>query len=100
MDTLEPFDEPAPGAPENPETAREAFRALLNMDETQSAPKPVHPAAPPSTSGGNGRNALTPIQARVYEYHDAGMTISQIASELGVGKGEVRLILSIRKDRS
>jgi predicted transcriptional regulator len=36
----------------------------------------------------------------VYEYNDAGMTVAEIAHEIGIGKGEVRLILSLRKNRS
>jgi hypothetical protein len=48
---------------------------------------------------GNGGQYLTPIQKRVYEYSDAGMRVPEIARELGVGKGEVRLILSLRHDR-
>ena len=51
-------------------------------------------------SGGNGGKLLTPIQKRVYEYSDAGMRVPEIARELGVGKGEIRLILSLRRDRS
>ena len=47
----------------------------------------------------NGGEYLTPIQQRVYEYSDAGMRVPEIARELGVGKGEVRLILSLRQDR-
>jgi hypothetical protein len=80
-----------PEEPEHPEEAREAFRTLLNLEE--SAP------VPGSSSGGNGRSRLSPLQVRVYEYSDAGMTVAQIAQELGIGKGEVRLILSLRRDR-
>ncbi len=103
--SLEPslFDAPdePPTEPENPEAAREAFRALLNM-QAQNSDKNLKPseAAPSfSASGGNGKGKLSPLQARVYEYRDAGMSISEIANEIGIGKGEVRLILSIRKDR-
>lgn len=38
---------------------------------------------------------LTPIQKIVLEYHNAGMTTSEIARELGIGKGEVWLILKL-----
>jgi predicted transcriptional regulator len=33
----------------------------------------------------------------VYEYHDAGMSVGEIAQELGIGKGEVRLVISLRQ---
>lgn len=38
---------------------------------------------------------LTPVQKIVLEYHKSGMTTSEIAKELGITKGEVRLILSL-----
>ena len=39
------------------------------------------------------------LHARVYDYNDASMSVAQIAQELGIGKGEVRLILSLRKGK-
>jgi hypothetical protein len=39
------------------------------------------------------------LQRRVQEYADAGMSVPQISRELGIGKGEVRLILSLREGR-
>ena len=39
------------------------------------------------------------VQSRVYEYNDAGMSVAQISKAIGIGKGEVRLILSLRKGR-
>jgi hypothetical protein len=98
------FDVPEspPEAPEDAEAAREAFRALLNLNEI--APVHVLPSARPSVqkqarADGNGKT-LPPLHSRVYEYNDAGMTVAQIAQEIGIGKGEVRLILSLRKSRS
>ncbi|MCX5756906.1 MAG: hypothetical protein NTU83_00055, partial [Candidatus Hydrogenedentes bacterium] len=92
-----PFDESAsedafnvpqevPQAPRDPERARAAFRALLNMTED-------------SSESGNGRRKTEALRARVHEYHDAGMSVAQIAQELGVGKGEVRLMLTLREKR-
>ncbi len=94
--------ETPPEAPEDAEAAREAFRALLNL-EPQPAIK-AKPATAVATqdaihAGGNGKTA-PPLHSRVYEYNDAGMTVAQIAQEIGIGKGEVRLILSLRKNRS
>jgi len=86
-------------APADPESAREAFKSLLSQDplprmgrEELASSKAE---APPENPNGEGR--ITPaIKGRVFEYSTAGMTISQIAKELGIGKGEVRLILSLR----
>ena len=96
----------APEHPEDPEAAREAFRALLNMDPVEPARQDRRSARPAQYSpqdqvsqGGNGRGRLSPVQARVYEYTDAGMTVSQISKELGIGKGEVRLIQSLREHK-
>lgn len=90
--------EQTPEAPEDAAAAREAFRALLNMEEQDHAiPAGVRA---PDREGGNGRRRSTPLQARVCEYRDAGMSVTQIARELGIGKGEVRLILSLRRNRS
>jgi len=82
--------------PEEPEAARDAFRMLLNMDSPTMDPNPpirVDDEIPDTSS-------VTPVQQRIYEYSDAGMRVPEIARELGVGKGEVRLILSLRKDKT
>lgn len=92
--------EPAEVPPENPEhaeAARNAFRALLNLDSSSSDPKPGSGA--PEKDNGKGRPNKLPLKKRVYEYSDVGMSVSEIARELGLGKGEVRLILNLRKDR-
>ncbi len=81
------------------EDTRAAYRALLNL---QPAGRPSAPSSSDVLDAGretNGGQYLTPIQQRVYEYSDAGMRVPEIARELGVGKGEVRLILSLRQDR-
>lgn len=94
--------EAPPEEPADAEAARDAFRALLNMTEEKRAPH-ANPSGPSQAgngrSGGNGKTPF-PLHTQVYEYNDAGMSVSQIAQELGIGKGEVRLILSLRKDRS
>lgn len=95
----------APAHPSDAEAARQAFRALLNLDDSVRAEEdnatPESSVAAPATSSGNGKSkaAVTPVQGRVYEYSDAGMTIPQISRELGIGKGEVRLILGLRSDK-
>ena len=91
--------ETVPESPRDPELARQAFRALLSMDEPEaqrgssSAPSPLVGR----DDGGNGRDRTELVRARVYEYHDAGMSVPQIAQELGIGKGEVRLMISLRE---
>jgi hypothetical protein len=94
-----------PSHPSDAEAARQAFRALLNLDDTareeeeNAGPEPFAPVPSPASGNGKGKTGPTPIQGRVYEYSDAGMTIPQISRELGIGKGEVRLILSLRSDK-
>lgn len=95
------FDVPEtePEAPKDPDAARSAFRALLDLEpEEQSAQNTAPPVRDPGALSGNHR-PVPPIHARVYEYNDAGMSVAQIAQELGIGKGEVRLILSLRKGK-
>lgn len=97
--------EEPPESPEDAEAARDAFRSLLNLGggavasngdadehETEVEEEDVSPAR-----AINGAGNTSPLQRRVYEYSDSGMSVSEIAKELGVGKGEVRLILSLRQ---
>lgn len=86
-----------PENPEHAEAARNAFRALLNLDSSSNDPKSGSTA--PEKDNGKGRSNKLPLKKRVYEYSDVGMSVSEIARELGLGKGEVRLILNLRKDR-
>jgi hypothetical protein len=80
---------------------RAAYRDLLNLQPsgTSSLRGPTSSDVLDAGGESNGGHYLTPIQKRVYEYSDAGMRVPEIARELGVGKGEVRLILSLRQDR-
>lgn len=100
------FDVPElpPDKPEDPEAARDAFRALLDMgpgDDPEPAASDVPRSGARSRRPGNGKDQAGPpsMQMRVYEYSDAGMSFAEIAKELGIGKGEVRLILSLREDK-
>ncbi|MBI1317638.1 MAG: hypothetical protein GC168_01650 [Candidatus Hydrogenedens sp.] len=74
--------------PADAQAARDAFRALLSMSADAPTPTP---------EAGNGHDAKTSVQERVVEYARAGMNVGQIATELGIGKGEVRLMLSLAK---
>ena len=94
------FDVPdeLPQEPEDPAMAREAFRSLLSLDPTPGGMSFDEPGglAPSPQGGDNGREDVTPLQRRVYEYSDAGMSDGEISKELGVGRGEVRLIRNLR----
>jgi len=81
------------------EDTRAAYRALLNLQPAGRSSAPTSSEVLEAGRDNNGGQYLTPIQQRVYEYSDAGMRVPEIARELGVGKGEVRLILSLRQDR-
>ncbi len=114
----EPAAEP-PHTPEDAQAARDAFRALLDFGgetEKKAALAPSRMPGPPLKPGPEARpttettettddngdeagDALGPVQKRVYEYSQAGMSVAEIAKELGIGKGEVRLMLSLRKQK-
>ncbi|MBX3179273.1 MAG: hypothetical protein KF886_18105 [Candidatus Hydrogenedentes bacterium] len=103
--------DPADAGPGNGDAAREAFRALLNMPAQSpaspdidrpldfvpgdSASRDTHPAPPESQD-----HLSIPLQQRVLEYSEAGMTVAQVSRELGIGKGEVRLMLSLARQQS
>ena len=82
--------------PEDAAGARDAFRALLNFATDTALDEAPYPEA---AGGINGNGGMSPLELRVYEYSDAGMRVPEIARELGLGKGEVRLMLNLRKDR-
>ena len=112
IEEADAFDVPEtpPETPSDPELAREAFRTLLDIQPETPRNRPdLAIAAGELISGdqaevplysvndsGNGRDKGAPLRARVYSYYDAGMTVSEIARELGIGKGEVRLMLNLR----
>ena len=91
---------PLPEAPEDAQAARSAFRALLNLDapldNTPATTQESSPITSPS-AGGNGAGVANPVRHRVVEYNEAGMSIAEISRELGIGKGEIRLILNLAK---
>lgn len=96
--------DPADQGPSNGDAAREAFRALLNMPppEREPAPLDIVPgamAAPEARAASTNRPPSAPLQQRVLEYSEAGMTVAQVSRELGIGKGEVRLMLSLAKQQ-
>ena len=102
-DDTDAFEVPEtpPESPGDPEVTRQAFRALLSMTSEGVRGEPRRETATASETltmdSGNGRGRAAPLRGRVFEYHDAGMSIAEIAQELGIGKGEVRLMLSLRE---
>lgn len=87
---------PVAPTPEESFGARQAFRALLNMDPVTGLEDERSPLAAPEN--GERHDAAGPLRQRVLEYHSAGVPVAEIARELGVGKGEVRLMLSLAKE--
>lgn len=95
-------DEPLPDAVEvqeifddsmeDPIAARMAFRDLTDMGEEDFTEQD-------GLEEGNGKSSQSTLRRRVYAYNDAGMAVAEISRELGIGKGEVRLILSLRQDK-
>jgi hypothetical protein len=69
---------------EDADSGRDAFRSLLNMQS-------------PDPEEDSESSTVPPIQQKVYEYADEGMRVPEISRALGIGKGEVRLILSLRQ---
>ncbi len=100
-------DEPELEVSGNGEAAREAFRALLNLPMGHDAPlapveMPGQTRAMAEAMRGNGGAVeevqfSAPLQQRVLEYSEAGMTVAEVSRELGIGKGEVRLMLSLAR---
>ena len=69
-----------------------AALALLRRAERHGNGGPATPP-PPAVP------VAVPLQQRVLEYSEAGMGVAEIARELGIGKGEVRLMLSLAKQK-
>lgn len=82
--------------PEDAESSRDAFRTLLNMSAGKHGGDFIESAMATPDSDAD----VSPVQRRIYEFSDAGMRIPDIARELGVGKGEVKLILSMRGNQA
>ncbi len=97
--------------------SRDAFRTLLDMEpamEQGTASVITEQGAQGTTAdkGSGARvsaqdtaskeektNPMAPLQKRVIAYNEAGMAVPEIARELGIGKGEVRLMLSLGKQK-
>lgn len=90
-DELEEENEGLP--PEEAQAARDAFRALLDISTRGQAPEA------PREEIRAGEKVNPALQQRILQYAEAGMAPSDIARELGIGRGEVRLVLSLAKPK-
>ncbi len=97
--------------------SRDAFRTLLDMEPameqgtasviaeqeaqgtTADEGSGARVSAQDTTSKEEKINPMAPLQKRVIAYNEAGMAVPEIARELGIGKGEVRLMLSLGKQK-
>lgn len=86
--------EEAPETPSNPEKARDAFRLLLESRKKREDSPAETSEASETTDNQPGMPSL---QRQVEELYGNGMAISEIAEKLGIGKGEVRLLLSLKE---
>lgn len=89
---------------DHPQAARDAFRALLDIEISPASAHPgTHPPHPlesaEASADGNGGKTMVALQKRILEYSEAGMSVADISRELGIGKGEIRLMLSLAKQR-
>ncbi len=91
QETMDDLDVPV-ATPQSREGSSEAVRALLSVPGNGGGRVAD---SNPQTDGGNGHNRAF-LRTRVFDYYDAGMSVAQIAQELGIGKGEIRLMLSLR----
>ena len=90
------LDEELPLAPADGDAARAAFRTLLDLSSRPT--QDLLPAVDAEPQ--NGRKVNAALQQRILQYAEAGMAVADIARELGIGKGEVRLMLSLAKPGS
>ena len=80
-----------PEIPANPDKARSAFRALLESKEREDKIAPFPPPEKESEEIG-----ASTLRRQIGELSAIGMNISEIAEKLNIGKGEVRLLLSLK----
>ena len=87
---------------------RQAFQELLDLvpdeenasapiSETAESPTPDDAGCPPADAGNGDQRAFEALKRRVVAYREAGMSEDAIARELGIGRGEVRLMLSLSR---
>lgn len=85
---------------EEQESIRNAYQSLLIGSAEDRKKAEVENSKMSLRKNDSQKEELTPVQKMVLEYHQAGMTTAEIAKELGIPKGEVRLILSLAISKS
>ncbi|NLL18354.1 MAG: hypothetical protein GX262_04915 [Clostridia bacterium] len=63
----------------------------------QQAPPKETPVSPPVQQPSPGKLPDMELYRAVFQAYDAGKTVTEIAKELGRGKGEIQLILNLRR---
>ncbi len=86
-----PDGPPSPAVPEGRSTGGEAGLPVAVADRESMPP----PSAAPERSAPSLPSH--PIHRKVCELHDRGLTLPEIEAEVGIGKGEVELILGMRR---
>ena len=97
-----PTDEPSPvipikkkKVPEKKETTTVVSDGLLDGVATNKNSTSSEVSAKPAPR----KRAANPKHQRVRELHDEGLSVADIAKELGIGKGEITLILEMAGKR-
>ncbi len=85
---------------EEEENIRDAYKSLLIGSVENGGETEIEKSKISTKKSDSRKEELTPVQKMVMEYHQAGMTTAEIAKELGIPKGEVRLILSLAISKS
>ena len=83
-----------PDAPLNPAKARSAFRTLLASKEKEDKITPF-----PLTEGESEQNEGASLRHKVEECNAMGLSVTEIAEQLNLGRGEVRLMLSLKEEQ-
>jgi hypothetical protein len=86
-----------PENPVNPDKARSAFRTLLESQRNTEKEAPFPSADDLLEDGFSASDAS--LQRQVEAYHAAGMDVTEIAAKLNIGRGEVRLMLSLKDEQ-
>lgn len=89
-----PFTEPDRGQTQSSEASLSAARELRAAYQELVHLEPAPPSPPHENVG------MDVLQKRVLDYSAAGMTIAEIARELGMAKGEVRLMLALARQKA
>lgn len=78
---------------------KDGYQEMKGQSETikQQTPPKQAPENPPVQQPAPGQLPDMELYRKVFQAYDAGKTITEIAKELGRGKGEIQLILNLRR---